>query len=210
MAQDRDVARDRIHLDHGDVRAEGERRVALLEDQRRSEPRLLLREALRVGGDGCDLAPRHATVRHTGDADAPVVADDDVLERRLELVGHDAPRLGHDLLGGAVHRRTSELQRARPAGTRPALDAVGVPLDEGDVLDRDVGEARDELGERRLVTLPVVGGADTNRGAAGLVDLDLRPLLRVAFRGGDLDVARHADAELHGVAGVPPPRLLRP
>ena len=89
-------------------------------------------------------------------------------------------------------------------------DAVGVAGDDLDLLHRDAGELVGEHGPGRVVALAVSRrtGVDGDRAVA--VQHHLGELALAGGAGGDLDVGRHADAELDGVAGGATGGLLGP
>ncbi len=112
----RDLARVEVHLDDGDVGAEGERRVALVEvalgGEDTREVTVAEHRGRRIGGASGELGPRQGRRRHAGDADRPGRGvDDDVGVVRLEQVGGEVLGLLDEQLGGVVHRRAAELQR---------------------------------------------------------------------------------------------------
>ena len=136
------------------------------------------------------------------------------VEAAVDLVEHDVVGVGLERVGGQlpglvdeadrrlVHGRAAELQRARAHGALAALDEVGVAVHEADALHRDAELVAGEGGERGGVALPVRRAAGVDGGRAVGLHLDLGELLAGLRTGGDLHVERHADAELHGLAGV--------
>ena len=95
-----------------------------------------------------------------------------------------------------------------PIVPAPRGHAVGVGVDERDLVHRDAEHLAGEHGERGVVTLAVHAGAGEHAGRAVVVDLDGAELDVQPDRRGDLDVGRHADAELLGVAAARGARLL--
>ena len=112
-------------------------------------------------------------------------------------------QVGGDLLGPVEHlvrrdvdRAARGLQRARAHRAGAARHRVGVGVDERDLVHRDAEHLAGEHGERGVVALAVHAGAGEHAGRAVVVDLDRAELDVQADRRGDLDVGRHADAEL--------------
>ena len=209
---DGDVAHDarppgvEVDLDDGDVGAERERRVALVEVGAGGEQPRAVAVAEHLGGASAarrrELGPRQRAGRHAGDADrAGVGVDDDVGDVGLEQVGGEPLGLLDEQLGRLVDGRAAELQRARAAGAAAGRDEVGVAVDEADAVDRDAGLVVDDHGERRLVALAVGERAGAHGGRAVVVDLDGAELLGAAA-GRDLDVRGDADAERDAVAAL--------
>ena len=88
---------------------------------------------------------------------------------------------------------------------------VGVARDHLDVVERDAGQVAGDHGPRRAVPLAVGRRAREDDGPTVGAHLDLGELgLAGRGPGGDLDVGRDPDAELHRVAGLTPPGLLGP
>ena len=153
----------RVDLDLDAVAAAGEGEVLGIVERRVLEPRLrrLDRIVVRhVGGEG-DLAEGLLAVG-AGD---PVLAvrELDVGDARLEQMGGDLLALVDDLVDRLVDRRAADRRRARAVGAHAERDAVGVAVDDLDVLDRDAEPLDDELREGRLVPLAVAVRAGEHR-----------------------------------------------
>ena len=144
---------------------------------------------------------------HTGHLQA-AVADDDVVGRGLEQVGGDLLGPFEHAFGRDVDGAAGGLQRARAERARTARHSCRVGVDERDLVHRDAEHVAGEHRERGVVALAVDAGAGEHGGRAVVVDLARAPLDVQADRCGDLDVRRHADAELLGVAGCAARRLL--
>ena len=102
-----------IDLHHGHVGAERERRPRLGEVPLRHQ-----RRALPLPGDG-QVGPRQGPGRYPGDAEAPVLGEDDVALGGLEELGGEGPAGGQHGVGGARHRAcrpvaASGTRRCRP------------------------------------------------------------------------------------------------
>ena len=108
-----------------------------------------------------------------------------------------------ELDGGLVDGRAALLQRARAHRAVADGRQVGVAPHERELVDRDAGLGAGDHRPRGVVALAVRRRAGVDGGRAVVVDLDLG-VLAVADAAGDLDVDRHADAELHRVAGLAP------
>jgi hypothetical protein len=121
----------------------------------------------------------------------------------LEEVGGELlGPLDHELGGGSGGRAT-DLQGLRATGSATSGDVVGVAVADLDAVERDARAVRDQHRPRGVVALPVGRGAGAHDGPALGGDLD-RAVLALAQHVGDLDVGRHADAELAGAAlGAP-------
>ena len=107
-----------------------------------------------------------------------------------------------------VHGRAAELQRARAHRALALGHEVGVAVHDRICVHRDAELVAGEHGEGGGVALPVRRGAGVDGGRAVGLHLDLGELLAGLRAGGDLDVERHADAELHDVAGLAAAGLL--
>ena len=191
VAQQGDVARVEIDLDHGDVRAEWEGRPALVEDEVGAE---------RLGRSCGELGPGELAGRHAGDADrATGVVDHDVVERRFEQRGRKMLRLDNQRIGRAGDGRATELQRPRATSATTTGYAVGVSIDQRDAIYRNAGLRRDEHRVGRLMALTVRGGPGEHRGRTVSMHLERAVLARPTARG-DLDVDRNADAERSTIA----------
>ena len=91
-----------------------------------------------VGSVVGDLGPRtrhHRGARHM--EDPPGQVEHDIVGVCLEQVGGEFSGLGHDGLRRLLHRRATELQRARPEGADALRDLIGVAMDDGDLVERD-------------------------------------------------------------------------
>ena len=158
-----------------------------------------------LGGRACQLGPLERLARHARDTEATVADHDDVFRCGFEQLGHELLGLLDDELRRLEHRGAAELHRARAAGATATRDERGVGLHVADLLHRHAELVGDDLRERGGVTLAVRRRARLDRDPAVVVHLDLGELGATA---GDLDVDRHADAELHAVVALAPLGLL--
>src|SRR5262249_54508127 len=83
-------------------------------------------------------------------------------------------------------------------------------VDYCDLVYGDVEVVLHQHGPGDVVALPVCGASGVDRSGAVVVNVQLSGFTAVRVRCGDLDVARHANAELDHVPALPPPRLLGP
>ena len=95
-----------------------------------------------------------------------------------------------------------------PIVPEPRGHAGGVGVDQPDAVHRDAEDVAGEHRERRVMALAVDARADDDARRAVVVHLDGAVLDVQPDRRRDLDVRRHADAELHGVAALAAGRLL--
>ena len=208
----RDLAGVEVDLDDGDVGAERERGVALVEVGLGGRAR---RSVAVAEQPGRRFGVRRASSAHdsalAGTPATPTVPAS--VSTTMSATSASSRWAASCLafstssLGGLVDGRAAELQRPRAAGAAARGDEVGVAVDEADALDRDAGLVVDEHGERRLVALAVGERAGPHGGRAVVVDLDGAELLGAAA-GGDLDVGGDADAEGDPVAALAARRLL--
>ena len=125
-------------------------------------------------GRGGDLGPGDAAVGDAADVEHRTLTHD-VVGAGLEEVGGDASRLLRDPPGVDDGRHPAARDAAAPVGALALPDDLRVAVDDGDGLHGESELVGGELGEARLVALPV-------RRAAGLDgDVAVRP---------DDDVAR--------------------
>lgn len=105
-----------VDLHHGDVRAERERRVALVEVELCGEPQRAVGVVDRVGmllgseRQRCPVERRRRHARHANGAGRDV--DDDVGLVGLQQAGREPTGLVHHGFRGPMHCRTTQLQRA--------------------------------------------------------------------------------------------------
>ena len=97
----------------------------------------------------------------------------DVGVGRFEQVGGDLLRLVGELARDHRGRRTSRGRRPGRIGAEPVRRVVGVAFDDLDVGDRYADLVGDDLGERRLVALPLRLHAELEDRLAGRVDAQL-------------------------------------
>ena len=88
-------------------------------------------------------------------------------------------------------------------------DRVRVALHEPDLVDRELQNGRDDLGERGLVTVAVRHPRRVDGCRAIEVDLDRTPVLP-ACAGCDLHIRSDADSELNAIVGPASPVLVLP
>ncbi len=161
-----------------------------------------------VGGER-HLEPRHGLVG-AGDLQLAVL-DDDVALVGFHQVGGDLLRLGLDLVERLDDRRHADGARARAIGAHAHLHLVGIAMHDRHAVDRHAETVGDELGEGRLVALPVAVRAGQHLDRADRVDPHLRrfPQADAGAKRADrrrrrdaagLDVAAHADAALLAAA----------
>jgi hypothetical protein len=164
-----------------------------------------------VGEGGGDLGPRHGAGRGPGDVEAPtpVEVDHHVPGARLQEVGGDLPGPLDEEVRSRGDGGTGLLHGAGPAGDAALRDHVGVAVDHPDALHGDARAVGDEHGPRRVVALAVGVGAGADEGGAVGQELDAA-VLGAGHARGPVDEGGDADAELDGVAGRPPGRLLGP
>ena len=120
------------------------------------------------------------------------------------------PSLLDDADGRFVHRRATQLQRSRAHRPLALVDEVGVAVDHPDLVDRDAQLLAGERREGGVEALPVRRAAGVDGGGPVGLHLHLGELLAGLRPGGDLDVGRHADAELHDLVGFAAASLLGP
>ena len=128
VADDADLTGVEVDLDDGDVGAERERRVALVEvvlgGEDAGELAVAEHPGRRVGGAPGEVGPRQRAGRHAGDADrAGVDVDDDVGDVGLEQVGGESLGLARRAVrspGGRPIRRAaaSATRRCRRRSAR--------------------------------------------------------------------------------------------
>src|SRR4030095_9619511 len=164
---DADVARLALDLDDARVGAKGEAEVRGIVKGRLLEPGLEpLRIVVRhVRGEGHG-AKRDRLAGSAFDGEL-ATTELDVTRRRLEQVRRDLLTLLDDLVerhenGGAADRRRTAALGAHAERERP-----GVAVHDLDLLDRDTELVGRELGERRLVSLPVRVRARVDRDHPG-------------------------------------------
>ena len=198
-----------VDLDDRDVRAERERRVALVEVERVGErglhPGGQLRRVLRRDRE---LGPAQRRRGNAGDAETRALLHHDVVDVRLEQVRGERLRLRQHLLARAVQRAAADLQRARAhrAGAARARARCRTGRASPSPSGCRAAPARSSRTRSRgPARAPTCRPSRSTR--AVVVDLDRAELLEQAA-GGDLDVGRHADAELHRVAALATCRLL--
>ena len=110
-------------------------------------------------------------------------------------------------IGRSGDRRAAHLNRARPDGEASRAHLIGVAVDHIDVLHGHARAVGDDHRPRRVVTLTERCGSRTHGEVAVPTDLD-RAELGLRTAGGDLDVDRDANAELHPIAVRAAPCLL--
>ena len=173
-APDLHLAGARVDVDDADVGPEGVGQVRRVVDHGRVEVALdalgQLEGAVREHRDLLDRPALPRVALDVPAADGPTRGPPGrVLERRrrddLGLLAHP---LGDDRRGGAGHRR-----RARAVGAQAERRVVGVAVDDLDVLGRDAELVGDDLGERRLVALPLGLHRQPDLGLAGRVHAQL-------------------------------------
>ena len=158
------------------------------------------------------VAEPERAVRRAGDAEAAVFVLD-VLGGCFEQVGGDLLALLDDLVDASRDRRTADGGAAAAVGAHAELDQVGVAVDDLDRLRRDAEPVGDDLGEGRLVTLSVGGGAGVDGDGTGGVDAHVGALPQSGLsaqraddrRGREtasLDVGRETDPELPAAGAV--------
>ena len=113
-----------------------------------------------------------------------------VVRTDLQQVGGDLLRLVADLAGGHRRCRAGRRRAAAGVGAEAVGRRVGVAVLDDDVVDRQPQLVGHDLGEGRLVALPLRLHADADDGRAGGVDADL-------------GAVEHLDAEdVEGVRGA--------
>ena len=160
VAQQRDLAGVLVDLDDGDVRAERERRLALVEVELRGQPQRavgVVDDAVGLGRGGGERRPverpcwarrrRPACRWSVSTTMSPTSASSRCAARCLALSTSDSV--------ARMHGRAAELQRARAAGAAAAAHQVGVDRDQPDPVDGDAGLVADDHRERGLVALAV-------------------------------------------------------
>jgi hypothetical protein len=177
-----------VHLDHGQVGAERERRARRAEDAVHEQglPLRQLREAQR----GVRRTPYRNPL--------PCGVEDDVVRLGLQQVGRALAGQLDQLPAGLLDGGAAVLQAARPGRPAADRDQVGVPVQHGDPLHRDAQLLADQHRPRGRVPLAVRGGPGEHGDAAVRVDLDGGVLVRSAGlhrRPGDLHVHRQPDPE---------------
>ena len=108
-----------------------------------------------------------------------------------------AQRLVAHLERGDGHGIAARHQRAAREGAGAPVEAAGVAGDDRDVGGIAAERIRGDLGERRLVALPVRGEAGGDEDLAARLDADARAFIRPDARA--LDVAGDAEAEMAAV-----------
>src|SRR5437773_4433741 len=173
VLQNRHGARLRVHLDHGHVGAEREREVDRIVERRRLEAGLhALGDVVREVGHQRHLAPRLLLVGRP--LHRPRAAlEDEVLLSGLEEVRGDLAALLLDLVETLHDGAAADARRAAAVGAHAERDPRRVAVDHFDLLHRDPELVGDDLGERRLVPLPVGVRAREDRDRAGRVDAHL-------------------------------------
>ena len=167
-----------VDLDHGDVRAERERRVTLVEVELRGEPGRavgVIDDVVGAArGGGGERRPSRAPWPGTPATPTVPVPVSTTMSATSASSRCAARRRAFSTSASvaSMHGRAAELQRPRTAGAAAAADEVGVALHEADPLDRDAGLVADDHRERGLVALSVRGRAGPHRGRAVVVDLD--------------------------------------
>ena len=200
------------------MRARRPAEVRRVVDVARLEPRLEpVRQVVRRPGGERDLLQRRRAVgalhcERTGRVVEIVLVD-------LELVRGDLARLLDDPLGRVVERDAADGERARSIGIHAERRDRRVAVQHLDLVRRAAEAIRDDLRERRLVSLAVRRGADERLHGSGREAANRRrvPAARaVPDRAEDprgcepahLVVGREADPELLHVAAGTPLRLL--
>src|SRR6516165_3916988 len=124
-------------------------------------------------------------------------------------MGRDHLRLGADLAPGHRGRRTGDRCRARTIGAEPIGRGVGVALLDRDVLGRNAELARQDLGERRRVSLALADRAEARDDTARRMDPDFAGIehaetknVAVLDRPGADDLGKEADPDAHQLAGL--------
>src|SRR6185437_4344600 len=87
----------------------------------------------------------------------------DVIGRAFERLGGDAARLGDDLIACAVDRRAGNRGGTRTPGAVAERNAVGVTLDDTDVVDTEAEPVGGDLRKRNVVALAVRMAAGEHR-----------------------------------------------
>src|SRR4029453_9149544 len=108
-----------------------------------------------LAGRGDDDATVALASREVEEADATVGAGDNVFAigvfevsaRGLQRLRREVARCGHGPLGADTHGRPADEQRARSGAAEPGR-AIGVSLDDPDLLDRYAEDIDTELGGR--------------------------------------------------------------
>src|SRR6266581_2216989 len=106
-----------------------------------------------------------------------------------------------------MHCRAPVLHRARAHRARPALDSVGVGLDNAYRVERESELLGRDLSQRGLMTLTEGSGPAAHRRSPVRLDPDRSPF-RADSDCRDLDIDRKADPELQTVAALAAPNLL--
>ena len=112
-----------------------------------------------------DFAERLAAIG-AGDGELAVL-ELDVGFRRLEQMRGDLLAFGDDLVQCLDDRGASDRQRTRAVGAHAEGNAPGIAVHDLDILDRDSQPARNDLRERRFVTLAVAVRAGEHGDSAG-------------------------------------------
>src|SRR5919201_1069882 len=155
IAADRYLAGLLVDIDHADMGPEREDEVRRIVKGRRVEHRLdVLRHVPRHVGGPSDFLNRLCRLRRTLH-DELAVREFQVVLPSLEQVGGDLASLVPHLARGEGNR--SSLDGRGPAAIRPLAVRrhLRVPVEDLDIGDRDAELPCDDLGERRLFSLPV-------------------------------------------------------
>ena len=208
------VARLRVHLDDGGVRARGPGEVRRVEHRRLLEARLhTVGEVVRRVRRERRRLDRHRAIGRALHRECSV-RELEVVLRHLELMRDDRARLRHDLLAGVMERDPADRERAAAVGVHAELRDGSVAVQHLDVVDADAELVGDDLRKRRLVALAVRRGARDDLHRAERLEADRRRVPaadRVADGTEDarrreaahLVVGREADADLLHVAARP-------
>ena len=173
-----------------------------------------------VNASKATAASGMVAVRRPLDAEGPG-GELDVLLGRLQLMGGDGPGLVDHLFGGQPHRGAADRQRTRPVGVHAVRRDGRVGVEDLHVVGADAQLVGHDHRPRRLVALPVGGGAGDHLDLAGRQDPDrgrLPPPGGVVERGqgpaggqaAHLHVRGQADAQVLAAPRVPAPALLGP
>ena len=183
VREDGDPARVLVHLDGGDVGAEGE-------EHARARLDVLVGAEAALGGRS-DLLPGDGAIGHAPHGEL-AVGQDQILRGGFEELGRDLLRLVPDLhrLAEGVHAAARRRAAAEGADTVP--DERGVALDDLDHLHRNLELVGHQLGIRRLVSLAVGGRAREHGHAPVVGHHEVRDL--VLLEAADLDVGGEPDA----------------
>jgi hypothetical protein len=127
----------------------------------------------------------------------------------FEQVGRDHLRLGADLPPGHRRRGTGYRCRARTIGPQPIGRGVGVALLDGDIFSGNAKLARQDLGERRRVSLALADRAEPCDHAARRVHPNFTGIehaepenVAILDRSGADDLGKEADPDAHQLAGL--------